>query len=101
MDTEETETSYSGIMQMRYDFLMDNCPEDVKEMDRDGTMAAYLEKVAERYNERVDQLYPACMKSWGATQELAQKDNAEYLRLCNGARMMAEEIARHEIVEAL
>lgn len=101
MDTEAAEISYNGIMQMRYDFLMDNCPDVVKEMDRDGTMAAYLEKVAERYHERVEQLYPACMKSWGATQELAQKDNGKYHRLCNGARKMAEEIARHEIVEAL
>ena len=92
---------FKGVKGMRYQFMLDNMPEWIVELDEAGELEPYLNQVERRFIQRLSALTEPCMKSCGATQELQERDMAAFLAAANQADRMAQEIATHEVIEAM
>lgn len=86
---------------MRYQFMLDNLPEQVAELKASGETESYLEQIETAYRNRISELTPGCMKSCGATPELRSNDLPSFIKKANSAEAMATEIAIKEIIEAM
>ena len=91
---------FKGVKGMRYQFMLDNMPERIVELDEAGELEPYLDQVRRRFVRRLSELTEPCMRSCGATQELQKRDMAAFLAAANQADRMAQEIATHEVIEA-
>ena len=92
---------YTGVRGMRYQFMLDNLPEQVAELKASGETESYLEQIEMAYRNRISELTPGCMKSCGATPELRSNDLPSFIKKANSAEAMATEIAIKEIIEAI
>ena len=92
---------YTGVRGMRYQFMLDNLPEQVAELKASGETESYLEQIETAYRNRISELTPGCMKSCGATPELRSNDLPSFIKKANSAEAMATEIAIKEIIEAM
>lgn len=84
---------------MKYRKMMDECPEVIEKMSK-SEVEDYLARMEQFYAERKMNLVEACMKKLGATEELKQSDWNEYYNRVEQARLMAQEIALNEMLEA-
>ena len=80
---------YTGVRGMRYQFMLDNLPEQVAELKASGETESYLEQIEMAYRNRISELTPGCMKSCGATTELRSNDLPSFIKKANSAEAMA------------
>ena len=95
-----TNEAFSGYAKMRLDFLLENSPELVREMEEDGSLSTHLEDVQKAVNERRSELEPILMQELGATEELKSSDWGTWYSKASAAQMRAREMAIGEVVEA-
>lgn len=94
-----TDKPFRGVRQMKYRKMMDECPEVIEKMSK-SEVEDYLARMEQFYAERKMNLVEPCMKKLGATEELKQSDWNEYYNRVEQARLMAQEIALNEMLEA-
>lgn len=92
---------YKGIRGMRYQFMKDHMPDELRRMDEADETGDYLDDVERRYLARIGQLYPILLEECGATEELKRRDYGEFMRAMDRAEARTSEIAFHEVIEAL
>lgn len=84
-----------GVRQMKYEKMLDECPEKIREMPKDE-LEGFLYMVEKFYIERCGELFEPCMKSLGATRELQMSDTGLWHEKYEQARAMAREMALEE-----
>lgn len=93
---------YKGLEAMRYQFLLDNMPQEVKRIEAEGpdSMQRYLTDCRHRYDRR----YSEIMMQWQQkpkNKELMQRDLQTWTQEYEWMKISAAEIARSEVIEAL
>lgn len=94
-----TSRPFRGVQQMKYERMLETCPETVRTMEKDD-LEGYLRDLESRYRDRTMQLLPSCMQREGATEELKASDWMAYYRATESAQRAAREIALAEMMEA-
>lgn len=99
--TNITHCPYTGIKKMRYLFMAEHMPEQLKELQRQGmpAMDAYMDEMMKRFG-RVRTEY---INHWDKThQHLKKPGNWDpWLKGLKMAELESEEAAIREVVEAL
>ena len=93
---------YGGIEAMRYQFMLDNMPKEVKMIEAQGpdAMQQYLTDCRRRYNRRYNEI----LNYWQQkpkNKELMKRDLQTWLQEYEWMKISAEEIARSEVIEAM
>lgn len=92
---------YQGVKKMRYLFMAEHLPEQLRELKRQGMPAldAYMDQVQKDYGRTITEY----VNHWGKThQHLKQPDNWDpWFKGLKMAEHQAEEIAIRNVVEAL
>lgn len=84
-----------GIRGMRYEFMLNEMPEECQRMDFSGEMEPYLEDVERRWNARVGELMEQFCPRYEEIPDFATR-----LQETNHWHAVAREMATREIVEA-
>ena len=99
--TNITHCPYTGIKKMRYLFMAEHMPEQLKELQRQGmpAMDAYMDEMMKRFG-RVRTEY---INHWDKThQHLKKPGNWDpWFKGLKMAELESEEVAIREVVEAL
>lgn len=95
-----TSRPYSGIRQMRWQWLKDHDPAALRKLEESGEIEEHLSQVERAFLERRAELTPICERELGVCEELKASDCARWLRLCEQAASRASETALREVVEA-
>jgi hypothetical protein len=96
-----TRAAYSGVRGMRLQFLRDNAPDALRELESKGELDGYMEDFGERFGRRLHENFEGCLASCGVTEDIKGSDPGEWDRRVGRARRMAEELTIHDMVEAL
>lgn len=95
-----TSRPYSGIRQMRWQWLKDHDPDGLRELESSGEIEEHLSQVERAFLQRRSELTPICEKELGVCEELKASDCALWIGLCEQAAGKATELALKEVVEA-
>ena len=99
--TNITHCPYTGIKKMRYLFMAEHMPEQLKELKRQGMPAldAYMDQVQKDYGRTITEY----VNHWDKThQPLKKPGNWDpWLKGLKMAEHQAEEIAIRNVIEAL
>lgn len=99
--TNITHCPYTGIKKMRYLFMAEHMPEQLKELKRQGMPAldAYMDQVQKDYGRTITEY----VNHWDKThQHLKKPGNWDpWLKGLKMAEHQAEEIAIRNVIEAL
>ena len=99
MATYLTGRPFTGIRQMKYERMLAETPETVRDMSKQD-LEEYLGLLEERYRDRTMELLPSCLERMGATEELKASDWAAYHMACEQGQRMAREVALADVLEA-
>lgn len=89
----------NGVRQMKYEKMLSECPERVREMPRED-LEEYLGIIERTYVKRCGELYESCMRSLGVTSDLATRDYGLWYERYEQATAQAREIALNEAMAA-
>ena len=90
---------FSGVRQMKYERMLAEQPETVREMTK-RDLEDHLAKLEGRYRDRVMELLPSCLEAAGASEELKRNDWAANYRAIECGQRMAREMALREMLDA-
>jgi|GEM_PF-4640779 len=93
---------YKGLEAMRYQFMLDNMPEEVKRIEAEGpdSMQRYLTDCRHRFNTRYNEIVMHWQQK-PKIRELQQRDVQTWLQEYEWTKRSALEIARHDVIEAM
>lgn len=90
---------FTGVRQMKYEKMLEETPEVVREMSK-GDLEDYLNALEKRYRARTMELLPSCLEKAGASEELKRSDWMANYRAIEEGQRMAREMALAEMLEA-
>lgn len=94
---------FTSLKQMKYEQLLERDPEWVKEVSKEE-LEAYLEKLQQRYLERLKELHPLYEEKLGLTfevrQDLLQNNWMKFYQTVEEAQRLAREQALQEFLAA-
>lgn len=90
---------FSGVRQMKYEQMLSERPDAVKEMSNED-LEQYLLDLEDTYRSRTMELLEPCMDDEGATEELKATDWAAYNQAVERAQRRARELALAEMMES-
>ena len=92
---------YKGIKKMRYLFMAEHMPEQLKELRKQGmpAMDAYMDQVEKDYGRTITEY----VNHWDRTHQHLKKDGEwdPWLKGLKMAQLNAQEVALREVIEAL
>lgn len=91
---------YKGIRHDRYQFMLDNMPEEARRLDEADEMQDYLYSVEWRYQQRASEIGEERAKELGVVPEMAWEDFGRWVAIWREALAYGREMAWHEVVEA-
>ncbi|WP_276674976.1 TnpV protein [Selenomonas artemidis] len=97
-EEEILEKHYGQWGAMRRRYLYEVCPEEWQRMLVEETLDPYLMEIQETYAEQAETMAEALLAQEGVTEELKQKDSAEWTGRYNNVLAEVREILRYELM---
>ena len=84
----------------RFQYMKENMQPSIDLMTLDGTLNAYLKKVNEEAEQMLESLTRELAKKEGVQEDWKNTDTLRWVGTMNNIKARAEEIVRHELIQA-
>ena len=94
----EEDIPYMGMWaDLRKNFLMEERPEDLEELEKEHMLIEYLAAIEDKYSKMFEELVERQMEREGIDEDLKAKNPIKWVGLVNNIRSQVREILTEEI----